>query len=202
MNRSTTVAASLMLALGACWQETQPQAENKEEVRPAAEPERGARDQVPGRAARITSIGAEDCRTVEESLDELPFWRRDCPGAGGFRMQTTESDGRSNLFVVDPSGNRTSLDVPGTIGAGFGKLGRWIEWRGAASDPFRPDSLIFRYDVAEDPHRPMQSTAYLGVARLTGGGPCIVARLEDGSGWIEEARQIADAPGPATCLGT
>ena len=150
-------------------------------------------------ASRFTSVKAQDCRTLEYTAEEAGFWRRACPGEGGYKVETTEGDLRQNMIVIAPDGKRTSLDLIRLIGSGFSEIGETLEWRGGAATPFRPRTLTLRYKVFEDPGQPSRATSYLAVAKLDG-TPCIVAKIRPGAAQSAEARRVADAQALPDCL--
>ncbi len=124
----------------------------------------------------------------------------ECPGAGGFGVRIADSDARQTMTLVDPAGTQHRLATSRIGGGGFSAFGKTAEWRGdsvsAAGGGFDPDSLIVRYQVAEQPH-PASETSYLLVVRLVR-DPCIVARIAPGPQQNDSARAAADDTG--ACL--
>ncbi|MFN6936773.1 MAG: hypothetical protein ACK4NZ_16665, partial [Tsuneonella sp.] len=78
-------------------------------------------------------------------------------------------------------------------GGAFSSFGKSAEWRGASAQPFTPDSLIVRYEVAEEPY-PAPETSYLLVVNLRA-EPCLVAVVPPGPAQNDSARAAADLPG-------
>jgi hypothetical protein len=149
---------------------------------------------VPGRAYHYTSLA--ECEVVREEREEMPFVETLCQGPAGWALRVTDSDARQNLVVVPPDGRDASLELSRIGGGGFSSLGDTAEWRGPTGSNFRPDALIVRYRVAENPH-PEPETAYLLVVDLAP-RPCVVARVALGPAQNEIARARADDPG--ACL--
>jgi hypothetical protein len=143
-----------------------------------------------GRASKYTSLGA--CRTTRTAPDEAGFATSDCPGIGGYRLRLIDSDARQNLMLVGRDGKEHSLRLSEAGGGGFSRIGERIEWRGAQADgPFRPDALVLRYAVVENPANPTRETAYLLPVSLT--KSCVAARIPPGPDQNTRARAIADA---------
>ena len=160
---------------------------------PRASPERTAAT----RSSRYTSL--RDCVLEKSAPEEAGYSVQLCPGVGA-RLRLIEADGRQNLFVLPSGGDEQRLDLPSRTGGGFSSLGDQAEWRGASAGPdFRPDALIVRYAVVEQPERPTQPTSYLVVIRTRPGRACVTARVPPGPGQNEAARRLADTPG-TPCL--
>lgn len=149
----------------------------------------------PERVSSFTTLSAEDCRLVEENREEGSYWRRRCPGAGGYSVEWTESDLRQGLELVKGR-SRTDVELSSIVAKGaFNRLGPRLEWRG--KDAADPDSLMVRVFVAnEDPSRPDRSLLAVAKLRPT---PCVVAVIAPGPRQNEEARGIADGR-PQNCM--
>ena len=150
--------------------------------------------EIAGRAYHYTSLA--ECEVVREEREEMPFVETLCQGPAGWALRVTDSDARQNLVVVQPDGRDASLELSRIGGGGFSSLGDTAEWRGPTGSNFRPDALIVRYRVAENPH-PEPETAYLLVVDLAP-RPCVVARVAPGPAQNDIARARADDPG--ACL--
>ncbi len=151
----------------------------------------------PMRVSQFSNLVPATCSTIDENRDEGPYWRRRCPGVGGYSVEWTESDLRQGLELVAADGTLTDLRLSDLVAKGaFNRLGPRIEWRGR--DGAKPDRIVVRMFVANgaDPNAPDRSM--LAVARLNP-APCLLAVVEPGSNQSEAARQIADAPS-ASCL--
>ncbi|MFT4027309.1 MAG: hypothetical protein QM676_10975 [Novosphingobium sp.] len=142
------------------------------------------------------------CRTLETNADEGGWSVQLCPGLAGYRLKVTEGDLRQNVVVLLPgrnggNGGERSLALAETTGSGgFSSVGPTVEWRGTGQGRgFRPDALILRYSVVEDPERPERPTSYLLAVSLAGRRPCVTAKIAPGLGQNERARAAADRPG-------
>jgi hypothetical protein len=180
-----TVTATLPRAEGA------PQAVND------PGPAKATAVEAPVLSSAYTSLEPAACRLLEENVEEGGHWRRRCPGAAGYRLETNESDLRQDVVVVAPDGRRSELNLSGVVAKGaFNSLGKAAEWRG--DDPARPKALIVRLAVASDPEARRPDVSNLVVARLAP-SPCVVAVVPPGAGQNEKARAIAEGKLP-DCL--
>ena len=152
----------------------------------AAEP---APSPVANRAYRYTSL--EDCKLMRAELDEMPYSEVVCPGPAGWALRIADADARQTLSVVAPDGKETKLDLSRESGGAFNSFGKVAEWRGPATEPFAPDALIVRFNVAEQPH-PAPEVAYLLAIRLKP-MPCLVEKVAPGASQNDAARAAADA---------
>ena len=155
-------------------------------IAPAAEP---APSPIAGRTYRYTSL--EDCKLVREEREEMLYSEVLCMGPAGWQLRIADADARQTLSVVAPDGAETKLDLSRTSGGAFSSFGKTAEWRGPAAEPFAPDSLIVRFNVAEQPH-PAPEVAYLLTIRLRP-TPCLVEKVAPGAGQNAAARAAADA---------
>jgi hypothetical protein len=193
-------AAALALTLAACSGET-PREEEARAPAPAptataaqatASPAPDAGD---ARAYRYTQL--EGCELLRENREEGGFFEHMCPGLGGYRLRLTESDLRQNLAVIAPDGTETGLELGRIGGGGFSTLGGRVEWRGEVDgEEFAPDSLVVRFQVAEQPY-PAPETSYLLPVRLAP-TPCVTGKIAPGPQQNQRARTAADDPG--SCL--
>ena len=147
---------------------------------------------APGRTQRYTRM--DHCRTLERNEDEGGWSVQRCPGLAGYRLRRTEGDLRQNLVIELPGGGEADLRLGEVTGkGGFSSLGEMVEWRGRGSGArFRPDSLILRYVVVEDPDRPERPTSYLVAVRLAGRRSCVTALVAPGRTQNAQTRALAD----------
>ena len=133
-----------------------------------------------------TSLRPDDCRLLEQNVEEGGYYLHLCPGIGGYALETSESDLRQGLTVIAPDGGRSELDLSSRVANGaFNALGPAAEWRGAENDA--PSALIVRLNVANG------AEPNLVVVRL-GDPTCMVAVVPPGEGQNDRARDIADGP--------
>ncbi|WP_162935716.1 hypothetical protein [Tsuneonella amylolytica] len=146
---------------------------------------------VAGRTYRYTSL--DNCKILRQEREEMPMTEVACPGAGSYSLQVLDSDARQLLTLVPPSSELYRVPTARIGGGGFSSFGRNVEWRGPRAASFAPDSMIVRYDVAEQAH-PAPETSYLLVVRLDD-DPCLVAAVPPGPDQNQTARSKADDPG-------
>ena len=157
----------------------------------------GAAPAEVGPSSQFTSLEPKSCRMIEQNLDEGPYSRELCTGAGGYKLEVSESDLRQDIVLIAPGGVKSELGLSKIVAKGaFNSLGKTAEWRGA--DQARPTALIVRLNVARGPNGDEPDVSRLVVARLQAPA-CIVAVVPPVSGQNEQARKIADGKLPA-CL--
>ena len=146
----------------------------------------------PADAGQYTSLDRSRCRLIEQNAEEGGYFRHECAGVGGYKLETSESDLRNDIVVIGPDGRRSRLQLSTLVAAGaFNELGKTAEWRGGRD----PRALIVRLNVA-NPAQPMRpDTSKLVVARLEAPS-CVVAVVPPGPGQNATARDIADGPLP------
>ena len=150
--------AALLALVSACSQQsdTTPQAEvsprPKQQVAPATDPQASEAPvaATPGRQHVYTSL--EGCRVIRREDEEMPFVETECEGAHGHALRISDSDARQRMILVPPGGAPYSVPVARIGGGAFSSFGKSAEWRGDSAQPFAPDSLIVRYNVAEEPY--------------------------------------------------
>ncbi len=197
--KSMLVLALAVAGLGTCREERARQEPVRQQLdRPAdTRPEPAPLAKAETAQSQFTSLESKDCRMIEQNLDEGPYTRELCAGAGGYQLEVSESDLRQDIEVIAPGGAKTALGLSETVAKGaFNSLGKLAEWRGA--DSSRPRALIVRLNVAGGPNGDETDISNLVVARLAA-PVCIVAVVPPGPGQNAQARRIADGKLPA-CL--
>jgi hypothetical protein len=151
-----------------------------------------------GHVSQYTSLA--NCRPIEESAPgEGDYSVHACPGIAGYALKLSEDDLRQNLWVQPPGGSEESLALSETTrSGGFSRIGDTVEWRGREEGGnFRPEALILRYYVVEEPDAPGKETGYLLTVTLAP-RPCVAAKVQPGPDQNQRARDVAD--GPMRCL--
>jgi hypothetical protein len=155
---------------------------------PAAKPDAG----------RYTSIDPASCRLIEQNVEEGGYSRHACDGAGGYKLEISESDLRQDVVVIAPNGNRSELNLSSIVAKGaFNSLGKTAEWRGPVA---KPTALIVRLNVARGPEPKRPDISNLVVARLAPSA-CVVALVPPVADQNGKARQIADGRLPGCIVG-
>jgi hypothetical protein len=202
MGKATVGTTALALLVAGCSQGRPPEGEPRREesaarapATQAASPSANAVAADPDRISRYTRLDA--CRVAKTNPDEGGWSISDCPGVAGYGLRLSEDDLRQDLAITPPGGGERSLALgEATKTGGFSRLGETAEWRGVEQGgSFRPDAIILRYLVVENPDAPGKETSYLLAVSLAGAKPCVTAKLAPGPGQNERARQMADRPG-------
>jgi hypothetical protein len=140
-------------------------------------------------AGRYTSLDPAKCRLLELNEEEGGYSRHLCPGVGGYKLETSESDLRQDIVVIAPRGRPSALQLSTLVANGaFNSLGNTAEWRGSQK---RPAALIVRLSVSSGEHPERPPTSNLVVVRLAP-RPCVTAIVPPGAGQNERARRLAD----------
>ena len=202
---STVLSGAVLVALSGCGDSPEGPANTSAATEPgnaaiAAAPQ-PTPTPVPAEAAedagRYTSLAPADCRLIAENREEGGYARHACPGLGGYKLETSESDLRQDVVVIAPDGRRSELNLSSLVAKGaFNALGRTAEWRGPESNP---RALIFRLNVAPGPDPVRPDISNLVVARLAGAA-CAVAVVPPGAGQNARARAIADGEPLPSCI--
>ena len=192
----TFAMLAAVAALTACQKEPAPETNEAvpaDGVAPTAPGPATTSEAAPRRSV-FSPLDETACKLIEENKEEGPYWRRACPGSGGYSVEWTESDLRQGLEVVDPKGGKTSLDLSGKVANGaFNMVGPRIEWRGPAEGS--PEALIVRVNSARQEGGADRSQ--LAVARLVP-APCLIGVI--GIGPDQNARAAALADQGGACL--
>jgi hypothetical protein len=191
-------AVSLALTLAACSSE-KPNSDEELTKQDASPAPTASASAAPARVSQYTSLA--NCKLIEESSEgEGDYSLHACPGLAGYGLKLSEDDLRQDLWVQLPGGGEESLALSEvTKSGGFSRIGDNVEWRGKEEGgQFRPDALIVRYFVVENPDTPEKETSYLLAVSLAGAKPCVTGKLQPGPDQNERARQAADRE--MTCL--
>lgn len=57
-----------------------------------------------------TSLTTKDCKTIEQSDKEAGYYRGQCPGVGGYKLELIEGDIRQTINIIAPTKKNTSLN--------------------------------------------------------------------------------------------
>lgn len=194
MKSFQTVAIAFLLA--GCSESQAPSdpeaARQQQTAVPTSAPSESSKPTSVERVSQYTKL--TDCKTIEVNEDEA-YSSAACPGKGGYALEIHESDLRQTIVVISPDGKKQDLQLASaTRRGGFNYVGDVIEWRGVEADAaFRPEALILRFNVTEDPEHTEKSTSYLLTAKLNG-KPCVTAMLAPRPEQNKKARVAADQP--------
>lgn len=147
-----------------------------------------------------TSLDAKACKTLESETEGAGWYRGECKGIGGYKLQITEGDIRQSIDVIAPNKNKYELDFIGHISSGFSSVGTKAEWRVMGRGKSQtPIALIVRFDASENPEDSSKITSYLVVSKITKNQICITDVVKSGAKQNEEARKLADAAASKPC---
>jgi hypothetical protein len=135
-----------------------------------------------------TSLDAKDCKTVEQSDEGAGWYRGECKGVGGFKLEVTEGDIRQSVNVISPSGKKFELGF-GQVSSAFSAVGQKAEWRTKAG---KPVALIVRFNVS-DPEDSTKTTSHLIVSKISKNEACITDVVAPSKTQNAQAQKFADA---------
>ncbi|HQU83527.1 MAG TPA: hypothetical protein PKY59_10395 [Pyrinomonadaceae bacterium] len=141
-----------------------------------------------------TSLETKDCKTIEQSDEGAGWYRGECPGTGGYKLELTEGDIRQSLNVITPAKNKIELDFS-MVSSSFSSIGTKAEWRMKGKVPV---ALIVRFNVS-DPEKPEKTTSYLIVTKLSKTEACITDVVKPSKTQNAQAQKSADAAATKPC---
>ena len=148
-----------------------------------------------------TSLETKDCKTLEQSDEGTGWYRGECTGVGGYRLQVTEGDIRQSIDVVAPNKKKFELDFARHISNGFSSVGAKAEWRVTRKGKtVTPIALIVRFNASENPEDSSQITSYLVITKITKDQICITDVVKPDAKANQEARKLADSVTAKPCL--
>lgn len=141
-----------------------------------------------------SSLDTKNCKTVEQSDEGTGWYRGECKGVGGYKLEVTEGDIRQSVNVISPSGKKFELNFNYVSGS-FSTVGTKAEWRVKAGKPF---ALIVRFN-ASDPEDSTKSTSYLIVSKISRNEACITDVVNPSKTQNAQAQKLADAASTKPC---
>lgn len=148
-----------------------------------------------------TNLNEKFCKTLEQSDEGAGWYRGECPGVGGYKLQVTEGDIRQSIDVIMPNKTRFEMDLTVNVSPAFSSVGEKAEWRvtrkGKSVVPY---ALIVRYNASENSEKPEQNTSYLVVIKITKNLACITDVVKPSAKANEQARELADASVNKNCV--
>jgi hypothetical protein len=147
-----------------------------------------------------TDLAADKCKTIESNEEEAGWYRGECPGVGGYKLEVLEGDIRQSVNVIAPDGTKSELDFWSNVSSAFSAVGEKAEWRvtkkGKVITPF---ALIIRYNTNENPEDPEKVTSRLVVIKIAKNSACITDIVEPVKDANVKARELADASADKPC---
>lgn len=142
-----------------------------------------------------TSLDTKGCKTVEQSDEGSGWYRGECAGVGGYKLEVTEGDLRQSVNVSAPNKKKFELDFS-QISGGFSSVGEKAEWRMKGKTPV---ALIVRFNASENPEDSSKITSYLIVTKITAKESCITDVVKPGKTQNADAQKLADAAAKKPC---
>jgi hypothetical protein len=140
-----------------------------------------------------TNLSGKSCKTLEQSDEGTGWYRGECKGVGGYKLQVTEGDIRQSIDVVAPNKKRYELNLTGNVSPAFSSVGEKAEWRVTRKGKtIAPVALIVRYNASENSEKPEQNTSYLVVVKITKNSACVTDVVKPSVNANAEARVLAD----------
>lgn len=147
-----------------------------------------------------TNLDEKSCKTLESETEGAGWYRGECKGVSGYKLQVTEGDLRQSIDVITPKKNKYELDFTGHVSGGFSSVGAKAEWRVMRKGKtVTPIALIIRFNVSENPEDSSIITSYLVVSKITKNQICITNIVKPGAKASEEARKFADSAADKSC---
>jgi hypothetical protein len=147
-----------------------------------------------------TKLDEKSCKTLESSIENSGWYRGECQGVGGYKLQITEGDIRQSIDVRAPNKRKYELNFTGNVSAAFSYVGAKAEWRVTRKGKMLvPIALIVRFDASENPEDATKTISYLVVSKITKKEICVTNVVKPGAKANEEARQLADIAKTKPC---
>lgn len=159
---------------------------------------------IPAQKSKIksiyTNLSAKNCKTLEQSDEGTGWYRGECPGIGGYKLQVTEGDIRQSIDVVAPGKKKYELNFTGNVSSAFSSVGEKAEWRVIRKGKvFKPTAFIVRFNASENGEDATVLTSYLVVSKITKTRICITDVVKSGANANAEARRLADSSADKPC---
>jgi hypothetical protein len=148
-----------------------------------------------------TSLTEKDCQTIESEQSGAGWYRGECKGLAGYKLEVTEGDIRQSINVLAPDGKRFELDFQQNVSGAFSALGEKAEWRIVKEGKkVKPIALIVRLNANENPEKPEEVTSRLVIVKITKSAACITDLVEPKTiNQNIKARELADAASDKPC---
>ncbi len=141
-----------------------------------------------------TSLDTKTCKTIEQSDEGSGWYRGECKGVGGYKLEVTEGDIRQSINVIASPKKKFELNFSQVSGA-FSTVGAKAEWRMKGKVPV---ALIVRFN-ASDPEDSNKTTSYLVVSKISKTNSCITDVIAPGKNQNADAQKSADAAAIKPC---
>ena len=141
-----------------------------------------------------TSLDTKTCKTIEQSDEGSGWYRGECKGVGGYKLEVTEGDIRQSINVVVSPKKKFELDFS-RVSPAFSSVGAKAEWRMKGKIPV---ALIVRFN-ASDVEDETKTVSYLVVSKISKTGSCITDVVNAGKNQNADAQKLADSAASKPC---
>ncbi len=141
-----------------------------------------------------TSLDTKTCKTVEQSDEGSGWYRGECKGVGGYKLEVTEGDIRQSINVIASPKKKFELNFS-RVSGGFSTVGAKAEWRMKGKVPV---ALIVRFNVS-DVEDETKTISYLVVSKISKTNSCITDVVESGKTQNADAQKLADKAATKPC---
>lgn len=147
-----------------------------------------------------TTLADTKCKTLELNVEESGYYRGQCWGTAGYKLEVIEGDLRQTVNVIAPNKKKFELNLWTTVSSAFSALGDKAEWRVVTKKgKATPVALIVRFNASENPDNPNQMTSYLVVSKITAKEVCITDIIKPKLNANTEAQKLADDSAGKPC---
>jgi hypothetical protein len=149
-----------------------------------------------------TGLAEKDCQTVESREKGDLWYRGECPGIAGYKLEVLDGDARMTLNIIAPGGKKSELGFDANVSPAFSALGEKAEWRVIkAGKKVKPFALIVRFEISE-PDNPVNpgNKSYLVIIKIAEDSACITNVVKPSKNQNAEARKLADKAANKACL--
>jgi len=149
-----------------------------------------------------TDLAEKSCKTIESAEKGDLWYRGECAGIAGYKLEVLDGDARMTLNVISPNGTKSELNFDANVSSAFSSLGEKAEWRVIKDGKqLRPIALIVRFEISEPDHPTNPGNkSFLVVIKIKPDTVCITNVVKPAKSQNLTARKFADAAGNKTCL--
>lgn len=146
-----------------------------------------------------TGTLVKDCKTIEQDDEGAGYYRGECPGVGGYKLELIEGDIRQTINLLAPDGTSSELNFWSSVSGGFSAVGEKAEWRVTRSgNKITPFALIIRFNAQNA--ETQKNDSFLVVVKIEGNSACITEIIKPVMNQNVKARQAADASANKPCF--
>lgn len=149
-----------------------------------------------------TDLAEKNCKTIESEAQGDTWYRGECVGVAGYKLEVIDGDARMTLDVISPTGEKSELELWTNVSSAFSELGLKAEWRVIREGKkVKPIALIVRYDFGNVDVKPGKQS-YLLIIKIADDSACLTDLVKPSGDQNIKARKLADKAGKKPCLET